>query len=1617
VKPLAEDIAVIGLACLFPGAPDVAAFWRNIVGKVDAISDPPPEAWDASVFYDQQGGENDRVYCRKGGYLGPLAQFDPIDHGIMPRAVEGGEPDQWLALHVARQALRDAGYEDLSAYRERAALILGKGTYANRGTLSMVQHAMIVDYTLDILKSVQPGLTDEDLRLVRTDLKRRLPRFDAETAPALIPNVVVGRIANRLDLMGPSYTIDAACASSLVALDIAVKGLRQGEYDIALAGGLQVATPHPVLSLFCRLNALSRSERIRPFDKDADGTLLSEGLGMAVLKRRSDAERDGNRIYAVVKGAGVASDGRAVSVLAPRVDGEELAIRRAYDQAAVAPNTVGLIEAHGTGTLVGDAVEVEALARVFGERVRAPHCALGSVKSMIGHTMPAAGMAGFIKAVLALYHKVLPPTINVDEPSPRLGLERTPFYINTETRPWIHAASSPRRAGINSFGFGGINAHVVVEEVGSSGREMTLDTRWDSEVCLFAGEHRAEVAAHARQVLEALRRHPAVPIADVARALNLRPQPKGVTLGIVAQTTDDLVRKLERAISRLDDRSCRQIKETSGTYYFEHPLAASGMLAFLFPGEGSQYVNMLADLCRYFPAVRGCFDQVDRIFAHHSRGYVLSQFLYPPPALPGQRTDGRGLFQMDIAVEAVLAANHALHALLTELGIRPDVLVGHSTGEYSALRAAGMLGDGDEERTLELNRLHRAAVDGDRDPTPVDLIAIGAARERVAALCSPVSGEVALAMDNCPHQVIIAVQRAASAAVQARCRAEGLLYEVLPFDRPYHTAMFDDFAQGMREFFARWITRPGSTPLYSCTTMDRYPARLEDIRRIALEHWIRPVEFRRTIEQMYADGVRLFVEVGPRGNLTAFVEDILSRREYAAIPVNVARRTGITQLHHLLAQLSAHGIRPTLEPLYARRGLGTFEWTTAARPAATKRPLGPVKIPTGASEMSLSPEVIERIRRRGAPVATPAPAPAPAPAATPASMPVELPDVQVSRAELVASPAPATMPGDVVTAFFGTMGRFLSLEEEFMSAARAGATPEPADTAAWPFIDEVLSVQHGESLVARCRIDIETYPFLRDHTLGRDISTADAALTGFPIVPFTALMEMMAEAASALSPGRVLVGMSDVRVHRWAAVDEGPLTLELHADRIDSTNTRVRILDQAVLELGPIAEGVMRLGDRYPDSPAVGTFALEGEAPFTIPPDRLYETAMFHGPAFRGVRAIDGVGAAGARATLEVLEPHTLLAPGHTGPFVTDFVLLDQPGQVVGFWAAQRFDSRFFVLPTRIRSLELYGSAPAPGTRLACHARIATEGEQELRSTLDIVGADGRLWARFEGWDDRRFDLPPIAHQLLLHPATASLSDRWPAADEAGSEVVSFRIGLDAFPAGWLNEHGGLWRRVIAALVLGAEERAIWRSSKMPAARRLEWLLGRIAAKDAVRDYLRRRYSLDLCPADIQILPDATGRPVVHCCLAAPRRAPIVSISHVAGAAIAIAGDGQALSGIGVDLERCGRMKPDMEQVAFSAAERDMLRQFDADRRPGWSMRFWCAKEAFAKSTACSVGPASRALTVENVDVDDGTVLLRYTPEDGASVTRPVATAEDGDWVVATCLGADAAETTEGARL
>lgn len=464
MKFIEDDVAIIGMGCVFPGAPDLASYWENIVGKRSCITDhPDPETVklidpDTKVF--------ERIYSMRGGYLGDLATFEPMKHGVMPVDVKTGDIDQFLSLRVATAAVEDAGLDLEAIPRDRVEVILGHSTYFTPGNTNWFQIGLAVDQTTEILGQLHPDLPAGELARIREALRASLPPMTAQTPPTLIPNIIAGRIANRMDLMGTSYILDAACATSHITLDNAMKDLLTDNCDYVLAGATQTSCLALELMLFCAIGAMSRHPELRPFDKAADGTMLGEGVGMLVLRRRKDAEKDGNRIYAVLRGVGTASDGRAHALLAPRLEGQQLAIRRAYERAGVDPRTVELVEAHGTGIPLGDQTEIGALTSVFGPRQGSrATCGVGTIKSMIGHCRAAAGIAGVIKTTLALHHKVLPPTLNVDEPNPDLHLENTPFYINTETRPWIHPRiGEPRRAAVSAMGFGGIDAHCVLEE-------------------------------------------------------------------------------------------------------------------------------------------------------------------------------------------------------------------------------------------------------------------------------------------------------------------------------------------------------------------------------------------------------------------------------------------------------------------------------------------------------------------------------------------------------------------------------------------------------------------------------------------------------------------------------------------------------------------------------------------------------------------------------------------------------------------------------------------------------------------------------------------------------------------------------------------------------------------------------------------------------------------------------------------------------------------------------------------------------------------------------------------------------------------------------------------------
>jgi acyl transferase domain-containing protein len=431
-----EGIAIVGMNCLLPGAQDLSQFWTNVTNKTNAIREVPLTRWDWKLYFDERREAADRVYARWGGFLDPIP-FDPARYGMPPSSLVSIEPIQLLALEVARAALRDAGYEDRPFPRENTSVIIGvSGGLAELGQ----------NYVLRSALAVQPNLP------VLAGVNRKLPEWTEDSFAGILLNVIAGRVANRFDLGGPSFAVDAACASSLAAVYLACRELESGACDMALVGGADTfQTPFNYLC-FCKTHALSPSGRCRTFDHAADGTCISEGLSMLVLKRLADAERDGDRIFAVIKSVGASSDGRAKGLTAPSPEGQARALHRAYALAGVSPATVGLVEAHGTGTVAGDRAEIESLRRVFEAAGAASNSvALGSVKSMIGHTKGAAGATGLLKVALALHHKVLPATLGVEKPND--GLAGGALYANVETRPWIGALpDQPRRAAVNAFG-------------------------------------------------------------------------------------------------------------------------------------------------------------------------------------------------------------------------------------------------------------------------------------------------------------------------------------------------------------------------------------------------------------------------------------------------------------------------------------------------------------------------------------------------------------------------------------------------------------------------------------------------------------------------------------------------------------------------------------------------------------------------------------------------------------------------------------------------------------------------------------------------------------------------------------------------------------------------------------------------------------------------------------------------------------------------------------------------------------------------------------------------------------------------------------------------------------
>jgi len=958
MKKRFNDIAIIGMACIFPGAPDFKTYWENILNKVDSISEAP-EGWGAEFYYDPDSNANDRVYTNRGGFIQEFAEFNPLEFGTIPRSIEGSDPFHFLALKVAQDTFIDAGYHERSFNKKKTGVILGCYTAVNLAELNIIQHGIVVDQTLSIVKQLFPSVSKKQFEIIKQNLKDHLPPFNAETAPGAISNIIGARIANRLDLQGPNYIVNAACSSSIIALDQGIMELESGRCDMVLVGGVQGDAKAQLFMLFCQLSALSKSGKIRPFDMNADGTLLSEGIGMLLIKRLEDAQRDNDRIYAVIKGVGIASDGKAKGLLVPRLEGEILSIERAYSESGIEPESIGLIEAHGTGTIVGDPVEINALNHVFAHPLeQIQSCPLGSVKSMIGHTNVAAGMASVIKTTLALYHKILPPTL-CDQPNPDLELDKTKFFLNTESQPWIHGQSHPRRAAINSFGFGGINTHIILEEYPEeniNNKVSGILYKWDSEVVILQGKSRDDLIDSCNNLLRMLSVDPDLELINVAYRLNTDlEKTKVLRLAIIAASVEELATKLAYALKKIKDHDCATINDRSGIYFFAEQLGQTGKLAFMFPGEGSQYQGMLSGLCLHFPELRSFFDRADKIFEANKRHSLPSQLLFPPSFLASaQKKDFENrLFSMEYARPVMYAASQAIYSLLDNLSIHPHALVGHSSGEDTAALISGMLRGSDEEAEMNFfAELGRIFHESDENIPEAHLVAVGAVDHSIVYKIAEKNREnLFVTMDNCPNQIVLCGSEEVIADARSELKKHGAVINFLPIGRAYHTPLCDANNEKGVEFLNRLAIHPPAVDVYSCATGNTFPREPEAIRELLQMQWSKPVLFRKTIENMYDQGIRTFVEVGPGGILSSFVEDILAGRPHCVVQTDLKNRSSTTQLNHLVGILAAQGHFLNFDYLYRNRQpvrLNTGSKQKSARPPSKK----------GSIKLNLTPRLL-----------------------------------------------------------------------------------------------------------------------------------------------------------------------------------------------------------------------------------------------------------------------------------------------------------------------------------------------------------------------------------------------------------------------------------------------------------------------------------------------------------------------------------------------------------------------------------------------------------------------------------------------------------------------------------
>ncbi|MFX0082695.1 MAG: SDR family NAD(P)-dependent oxidoreductase [Candidatus Hodarchaeota archaeon] len=821
---IVNKIAIIGLGGLFPDAEDIPQFWKNIVNKNYSITEVPIDRWEPEIFYDKDHSSPDKSYTKIGGFVKKF-EFKSIKYRIPPKMAERMDLVQIWAIITAKEALLDAGYPFDGKKRLPIAIIVGNSLGGDKQRLSNkrilfneIKYRINEASSLMILKKEEKNNL---LNFLEDKIINQIPVINEDTMPGELSNIIAGRVANVFNLTGKSMTIDAACASSLAAIDTAVNGLLVKDYDTVLVGGVDSSMDPQTYIKFCKIGALSEDGSY-PFDARANGFVMGEGAGFLVLKRLEDALRDENKIYAIIMGYGGSSDGKGKGITAPNPDGQKLAILRALKNSNISPSDIQYLECHGTSTVVGDATELNVLDDVFSERNEKQKLAIGSIKSQIGHLKSAAGIAGIIKTVLALHNKIIPPSINISTLNPTINWDTAPYYVNTEPIEWLTPKTGIRRAGVSSFGFGGANYHVILEEFLPQSYEISS--------------------------IEKARSYPLCE-------------------------------------EHMYDHFEPQLDHLSTPY--------STDLCFLFSGQGSQYVGMSRELYEKFQVVKDTLDKANDICKDFG-GFDLLEVIFGSPNLSQEENSNR-LQQTEFTQPAIYSVEMALLQLFKTKDLTPGIVGGHSLGEFVALTTAGVLSF---EDGLKIVIKRGEAMSKLPLGVQCSMAAIFISPEVVEKTLDELSiDDVSISNYNSTSQTVISGELSAVESVVKVFSEKEIRALKLNVSNAFHSKFVTHAEEKLESFLKTIEFKSPRIPVFSNVTGKIYPDNPDKIKSILLKQITSPVRWVDEILNIYQNGGRKFIEIGPKKALFFFTKDIL--KKYKDIEVDFTLSPKSSEEEHI----------------------------------------------------------------------------------------------------------------------------------------------------------------------------------------------------------------------------------------------------------------------------------------------------------------------------------------------------------------------------------------------------------------------------------------------------------------------------------------------------------------------------------------------------------------------------------------------------------------------------------------------------------------------------------------------------------------------------------------------